>query len=395
MPNCTPGNKECGKRCIPESYNCGAADPDADLSQLETRKRTGFLGKTLNRQAKDTVTTQSAQQRLAAMEKEAYNLAGGKKEYEKELKKIIKDTGGGIKARIIRSSMSKLAPNLMKADDLNLYLTVKKRGRYEEQIYRRDRSKFKQSDVIRKGDKIKKGDILRVRFGGPVAGGFGYHYGVYMGNGKVIQYGNQVLDPGKKKARTTTEVGVYETDLKNINKKGGFKWEKVPGASTKFSPEELDARAAKVKNKKIRYNMMSNNCEHFSYLLTHGKAYSSQADISDGIVGGVVKSIFHYIQLQRRQKVGLKHDDFFRLDELKFAERLGKKLSKKNKSRKGNSMDKDFRMPKNEKDIEKDIITAMEFASSVDQDPKNQIGALSGWLKEYIENITVSILENE
>ena len=40
MLKCTTGNKACGKRCIPESYNCGAADIGADTSVLKKRGRT-------------------------------------------------------------------------------------------------------------------------------------------------------------------------------------------------------------------------------------------------------------------------------------------------------------------------------------------------------------------
>jgi hypothetical protein len=386
---CTPGNKQCGKRCIPENYNCGAADAGADISNLETERKPGFISKKLNRGSQNKVTRRAAQDRLERMEREAVSLAGGEKEYRKELEQIIKNSGGGIKARIIRSSMNRLAPNLIKADDLNMYLTVKKRGRYEQQIYRRNRSKFKLSDVIRKGDRLKKGDIIRVRFGGPVAGGFGYHYGVYMGDGRVVQYGNQRLNPNTNKAEKTAEIGVYETNLKNINRKGGFKWEKVPGAGTKFSPEELEERISKVKDKKVRYNMMSNNCEHFAYLLTQGKAYSSQADVSEGITGGVVKTLFHYIQRQRRVKAGFKHNEFTRLDQFAFSEK--RKPKKKKSQTRGTWYDSSFRLPKNIRDVEKDLMTATQFAEETSGGKSTiQVGILAGWLREYVENIAIA-----
>ena len=396
MPNCTQGNKPCGKRCIPESYNCGAADADANLGTVQTRGEQRFGTRLLNTGGKQRATQSSAKRRMDQMEKEAIELAGGsKKAYEKDLEKVIRDSGAGIKARIVRTTMRRLAPSLVKADDLNLYLTVKKRGHYEEQVYRKDRTKFRQSDIIRKGDRLKPGDILRVRMGAgdaTVGGGFGYHYGVYMGNGRVVQYGNQYIDPKTGKQIKQAHIEINETNLKNLNKKGGIKWEKVSGLKTKYTPEQLEARIAKVKGMKVRYNMISNNCEHFAYLLTHDKAYSSQSDISSGSVGGIVKTLFHYVQLQRRRADKKSHMEFKHLDAVRFSEKqLGKKFKKSMRLK--SKLDDDFIFPNGLIDIEKALTKAMKFAESTAAGDENQqTGILAGWLKEYIDNVTNAIV---
>lgn len=393
---CTPGNKPCGKRCIPERYNCGAADADAKLDNAKTYgKRSKIVKKAsdlsnLGRRG-PYVKKSSARERLKAMEQEAIQLAGSKEKYKQELEQMIKDTGGGITGRILRSTLKTLSPNIMGTDDLNFYLSVKKRGKYEPQVFSPDRSKFKQSDFFRKGDRVKKGDIIRVRFanveGKGVASGFGYHYGVYLGRGRVIQYGNMRYDPKLGKSVNTKEIGVYETRIQDLNNIQRMKWEKVPGATSRYSPEELDERIKKVKDKVVRYNMMSNNCEHFAYLLTQGKAYSSQADSSWGITGGIIKLFFDYNQLQRRRKTGLGSKEFQRLDQLRFSESQGPRP-------KGTSMDHEFKIPRTEIDIEKDIRTAIGFATDLAQDDEKQkIGILAGWFQEYLANLTIDNIE--
>lgn len=385
IPRCKTGNKNCGYRCVPESYTCSE-----DLQQVADSTSTLTTNNGLNtattvasKPTPTAITSRSEAQAIQrSQQQQAYTIAGGKSAYKKELNTIIKDSGAGIKARITRDAMRVLAPNLIKADDLNLYLQTKKTGAYEKQTYNQDRSKYKMSDVVREGDVLSRGDIIRVRFPvNAVGGGFGYHYGVYLGNGRLIQY-NKVRRENGKKRLDTKYAGVHEANLKDVNKAGVYKWEKVVSTNT-YSPEELAARIDKVRDQKVKYNMMRNNCEHFSYLLTTGKAYSSQADTTSGPMGKIAELFFYYFQNRvLRKNAGLSdraHDnDFKSLKDLKFSEH--KVIN--------NGLDPDFRYPGSIEEIIKELEMAKAFAVSVDQDPEVQLKVLSSWLQEYIYRLS-------
>lgn len=391
MPNCTQGNKPCGKRCIPETYNCGSDPAQMETPTTENMQTRGEkrMGKGIRR--KDNfVTRKSAMDKLEQTRQEAFKLAGGEEEYKQQLEAMIDDTGAGIKAKIVRSTMKGLAPNLVEADDLALFITTKKRGKYEEQVVNPDR-RFKMSDMVRKGDKLKKGDIIRVRFmSDELAGGFGYHYGVYTGHGKLIQFGNDYLDPESGKRVKSKAIVTAETRLRYLNRKGRTKWEKVPGGSTKFSPEELDQRIAKVKGKINKYHMLHNNCEHFAYLLAHGKAYSSQTDVANrGVVTGVVSTLFRYLEHQRKRRSGAK-GSFEELAQYAFSE---KPRRKKNKKERSSKLDPDFRMPDSLAAVHSDLQKAQKFAKKASEgDIRLEAGTLGAWLKEYVENITSAFI---
>lgn len=380
-PKCTSGNKACGGRCIPQDHNCGA-DAGAGLD-----KKLSSVSEAKTRKNSKRVRAGFAKKRLKEMKQEAYALAGGKEQYQQELEEIIKDTGAGIPAIFLRNTMRTLAPNLITADDLNMYITTKTRGKYEEQVVRSDPKKFKLEDIIRKGDKLKKGDIVRVRFASDsIAGGFGYHYGVYLGNGRLIQYNRVKREKGKKRA-DTDYAGVHESHFKDLVKKGQNKWEKVE-EKTKYTPEELAQRINKVRNEKVKYNMMTNNCEHFAYLLTQGKAYSSQADVSRGVAAQIVRVVFMYYQNQiLRKKAGFMDKkfakDFKTVSDFQFAER-----NYQGERPVGSEYNEEFAFPRNQEDIEADLMNALSFSEQASNgDGTTQIGILSGWLKTYITNL--------
>lgn len=388
---CTNGNKPCGRRCVPQSYTCASdrqAPQEQEQSQIVAPTAVAIppaqtvTPKEKAPKKKDVTTSKIEALNIQyAQQQEAYALAGGKKQYEKELSTILADTGAGIKATLTRDAMRVLAPNLIKADDLNLYLQVKKTGAYEKQVYNPDRKRFKMSDVIREGDVLKKGDIIRVRFPlSAVAGGFGYHYAVYLGNGRMIQYNKIKRDKGKKRS-DTQYAGIHESHLKDVNKEGTYKWEKVKSTNT-YSPEELQARIEKVRDTKVKYQMASSNCEHFAYLLTQGKAYSSQIDVSSGAAKQVIKLIFAYFQNQvLRKRAGLsdkKYNGVFKsindtARDLDFSERKEQDA---------------FRYPASEEDVADAITKAIAYAQFMDTNPEIQIKILASWLQEYIHRLT-------
>ena len=382
---CNPGNKPCGKRCVPEQYECAAdktsnqmLDAGQEISEAQTRK-----GK-----KSAQVTRKFAREKLEAQEMEAQKLAGGEEAYKEELDKMLKDTGAGIDAVIIRNTMRTLAPNLIRADDVAFYLSTKKKGKYEKQIVNPDRKAFKMSDMVRKGDKLKKGDVIRVRAASDkIAGGSFYHYAVYLGNGRIIHY-NPIRRQKGKKMQETGYAGVHETHLKDHNTATRYKWEKT-GVSSKYSPEELEARIKKVRDKKIKFNIMSNNCEHFAHLLTQGKAYSSQTDVSTGVAARITQLfMYHYQHNVLRKKGGLGDRkyarDFLTQNELEFSERVS------GRRKVGNEYTPKFRYPRNEEEIMLELTKAMQFAETVSKgDVSVQTGILAGWLRTYITNLSI------
>lgn len=384
---CNVGNRACGRRCIPESYTC--ASDKQKSSQEQTIKPASTVVPVSPAQITapspikaspiNITTSKSEALHIQKMQQEeAYALAGGKSQYKKELASILSDTGAGIKATITRDAMRFLAPNLIRADDLNLYLQVKKTGAYEKQIYNPDRKKFKMSDIIRDGDVLKKGDIVRVRFPAEaVAGGFGYHYGVYLGNGRLIQYNKIKREVGKKRS-DTSYAGIHESHFKDVNKEGTYKWEKVKSTNI-YSPEELQSRVDKVRDTKIKYNMYNNNCEHFAYLLTQGKAYSSQIDVSSGVAAKIIEGFFYYFQNQvLRKKAGLidkiYDNEFKTVKNLQFSE---------NKSNNDT-----FQYPTNIKDVATAFTRAITYAQFMDTNPEIQTKILASWLQEYLYRLT-------
>lgn len=400
--NCNPGNKPCGRRCVPESYTC-AGEGTSDINVTAEDKVSLADADVQAKGAREgAVTKKFARKKLKAMRDEAYSLAGGRKQYKKELNQMVRDTGGGMKANIRRKVMQTLAPELVSADDFNFYVTTKKKGKYEKQFVNKDRSKFKMSDMVRKGDKLKKGDVIRVRMvpANVVGGGFGYHYGVYLGNGRIVHYNDAERIKGKKFGKKYSS-GVREGHLKDFNKAQNFKWEKV-GVGSKYSPEELMERVKRSKGIEAQYNMMMNNCEHYAYLLTQGKAYSSQADANIGIAGSIVRTLFYPFQRYvlrggKEKALGKKTStsEYHTIGELKRAANFSERTSKPRiKQTKGNRMNSDFRMPTSEDMIMKDLEKAMMFAEeTAEGDTKNQIGILSAWLKAYINNIFLGITD--
>ena len=383
---CNPGNKACGGRCVPEAYNC-AGEGTSDQELMGTSGKEIQKAETRGGKQKAQTTKQFANQQLDRMEAEAHQLAGGEEAYQKELNKMFKDSGAGISAVLVRNTMRTLAPQLMRSDDVAFYLAVKKKGKYEKQVIRPNKP-FKMEDMVRRGDKLKKGDVIRVRFpSDKIAGGAFYHYAVYTGNGRIVHYNPIKRDKGKK-VEQTGHVGVAEIHLKDLQNTGRYKWEKT-GVKSKYSPAQLQRRIAKVKDKKIKFNLMINNCEHFAHLLTQGKAYSSQTDAAEGMAKQTIKLIFDYFQNQvLRKKGGLvdsRYDrEFLTQNQLEFAEKNyvgGRK--------KGNAFGEDFKYPRNEKDVEADLNRALQFATVIgEQDVKSTIGILTAWLQTYITNLS-------
>jgi hypothetical protein len=121
---------------------------------------------------------------------------------------------------------------------------------------------------------IQPGDILYVNRG------FYKHYGVYVGNGKVIHFA-----PLAGKEINAENAVVHETDLDNFLKGGELSIDRKSKA--KFSGEEIVERAWSEVGTKS-YNLVFSNCEHFARWCKTGVYESDQVNAAiDVAVEGV------------------------------------------------------------------------------------------------------------
>ena len=140
---------------------------------------------------------------------------------------------------------------------------------------------------LAKGDFLEAGDVIGVHRPGYE------HYGIYIGNGRVIHYagdGSDFLGP----------ICIHEADFSEFIKDGGecfylhfqeklpikiyqseklYSGDKLPFANTKeyriFSPEETVKRARERVGEE-EYNLIFRNCEHFALWCKTGVEESTQ-----------------------------------------------------------------------------------------------------------------------
>ena len=113
------------------------------------------------------------------------------------------------------------------------------------------------------------------------------HHGVYIGNGRVVHYAgfSRMLHRGP----------IEETSLEGFARHFGFRVQ--PQVAAAFSPEEI-VRRATARIGENRYDMLSNNCEHFCVWCVCGQARSTQVERLQrfparvvGLVVGVVGAL--------------------------------------------------------------------------------------------------------
>lgn len=105
------------------------------------------------------------------------------------------------------------------------------------------------------------------------------HHGIYIGNDRVIQFGSTTgeLDPEK--------AMVIETSLEDFLKGGELLVaEYTPEElKKKRSPEEI-VKYAKAHLGEMGYDIINNNCEHFSNECAFGERKSMQVDNIMGLL---------------------------------------------------------------------------------------------------------------
>lgn len=116
----------------------------------------------------------------------------------------------------------------------------------------------------------KSGDIVRVQAGSV------YHYGIYVSDSEVIQFGTK---PQLSLIVPEDEVRVISTDVSDFLL-GGFLEVGILSRreAKKRRPISETVAYAKSRLGEGGYNIIVNNCEHFAYECLFGEAISEQAE---------------------------------------------------------------------------------------------------------------------
>ena len=115
----------------------------------------------------------------------------------------------------------------------------------------------------------KKGDIVKVLISNNI-----YHYGIYLGDDQVIEYGSQkdILKTNKEEVKVQVSSMMDFLDGKNVLVGKLSLVEKIKRNGVNKTIELAKARIGEAK-----YDLLENNCEHFVYECVFNKHYSSQA----------------------------------------------------------------------------------------------------------------------
>ena len=116
----------------------------------------------------------------------------------------------------------------------------------------------------------KKGDIVKVLISNNI-----YHYGIYLGDDQVIEYGSQkdILKTNKEDVRVQISSMIDFLDGKSVLVSKLSFFEKLKRNSVNKTIE-----LAKSRLNEAKYDLLENNCEHFVYECVFNKHYSSQAE---------------------------------------------------------------------------------------------------------------------
>uniref|UniRef100_A0A8C5R401 LRAT domain-containing protein n=1 Tax=Leptobrachium leishanense TaxID=445787 RepID=A0A8C5R401_9ANUR len=102
------------------------------------------------------------------------------------------------------------------------------------------------------------------------------HWGVYVGNGKVVHLTADAPDQGSVKKQLVTVVA--EERPYRVNNK-------YDKRCAPRKPKEIVEAAENEVGDLKKYNVVGNNCEHFATMMRYGKAFSDQVT---GVVTAVI-----------------------------------------------------------------------------------------------------------
>ncbi|MCR5647037.1 MAG: lecithin retinol acyltransferase family protein, partial [Acholeplasmatales bacterium] len=114
-----------------------------------------------------------------------------------------------------------------------------------------------------------------------------YHHGIYENDETIYQFAS----PQGSEVSPETAI-ICTTTLENFLKGGELEVREYSEEelNKKKSPEEIiEFAKSKLGSNLGGYNIISNNCEHFSNLCAFGKAKSNQVDDIMALFGGLFK----------------------------------------------------------------------------------------------------------
>lgn len=115
----------------------------------------------------------------------------------------------------------------------------------------------------------ERGDMVRVRIGSI------WHYGVYVSDDEVIQFGF----PPREGAVSQETITVCATDMDGFS--GGSIVEKAKlsiGERLRRNPPEKTVAIARSRIGESGYDLLHNNCEHFAFECVFGEKRSVQEE---------------------------------------------------------------------------------------------------------------------
>jgi hypothetical protein len=107
---------------------------------------------------------------------------------------------------------------------------------------------------------MARGDHLVVRYP------WGYHHGINLGDGTVMEYGGEGEDC----------MSIRRVPLGRFRRRGPVFVRRYPPGQM-LDPDETE-RLAWARFREKRYDLFNNNCEHFAYWCKTGRLWSPQAD---------------------------------------------------------------------------------------------------------------------
>ena len=114
------------------------------------------------------------------------------------------------------------------------------------------------------------GDMVRVKSGTI------YHYGIYVSDGEIIQFG---LAPAARPTVKDADIEVLATDVDTFLA-GQFlevaEFDRKEKKDNRTPDEVVGVARARLGEK--GYHILYNNCEHFAFECVTGKHYSEQVD---------------------------------------------------------------------------------------------------------------------
>lgn len=116
----------------------------------------------------------------------------------------------------------------------------------------------------------KSGDMIRVKAGTI------HHYGVFVSDSEVIQFG---LAPNARPDLKDSDIEVLSTDIDTFLGGQFLEVADFDRKEKKTHPSPADAVSkARSRMGERGYHILYNNCEHFAYECVTGKHYSEQVD---------------------------------------------------------------------------------------------------------------------